>query len=250
MIKILLILMMSAGFVLSGQKLIKKNLICPQKTDPPPVIDGDIDEWLNLPGKIPVTGKDVRWGKSKWKDDDDLSGCFQLCWDANYLYILADVTDEKLLVTKSGVNLYQTDHIEVDIDTDYQPDAKGTYSAKQFLIAFSPGNMEDTGDPLVDIAPEYYIYNPVDIKIEHNIYVASKPTEYGYIIELRIPWKLLKVKPEIGMTIGIDLHLSDSDESENQESLTTLSSGKWDKRNRSKMQPAKLTNPAGRIDPK
>ena len=165
---IFLILMISSAIILSANAKTKQKIICPQKTDPPPVIDGDINEWLSLPGEIIITEEHVQWGKEKWKNEDDLSGSFHLCWDVNYLYILAEVIDDKLLVTQSGNDLYKTDHIEIDIDTDYHPDAKGSYTAKQFLIAVSPGNMEDSGDPLTDIGPEFYIYHPVNLKLKQN----------------------------------------------------------------------------------
>lgn len=243
---IILTFLMSAAIVLPADNKPTGKLICPQKNDPPPVIDANINEWLALPGEITVNASHVKWGKAKWENEDDLSGSFRICWDQNYLYVLAEVIDDKLLVTQSGAKLYQTDHIEIDIDTDYQPGVKGPYTNKQFVIAIAPGNMEDTGDPLTDIGPEFYIYNPVDLKLEQNIDIAAKATEDGYIIEARIPWKILGVKPAVGVVLGIDLHLSDSDDSEDQETLTTLHPGPWPRRDRSKVQPVVLTNAAGR----
>lgn len=244
---IILTFLTSAVVVLAADKPVGK-LICPQKNDPPPVIDANINEWLALPGEIAVNASHVKWGKAKWKGESDLSGNFRICWDHNYLYILAEVIDDKVLVTQSGAKLYQTDHIEIDIDTDYQPGVKGSYTNKQFAILIAPGNMETTGDPLTDIGPEFYIYNPANMKLEQSIDIAAKGTEDGYIIETRIPWKILGVKPEIGVVLGLDLRLSDSDDCENQETLTTLSPDAWTGRDRSKLQPVVLTDASGKTN--
>ncbi len=222
------------------------GIICPLKSDPPPLIDGNPKEWQSLPGAIEITGEQVRWGKAKWKNEEDLSGTVNFCWDSNYFYVLAQVTDDKILVTKSGKNLFQTDHIELDIDPCWTPGCKGPFTKQQFVIGISPGNMEKTGDPISDIEPEFYIYCPQDIKSAEGIDIASTRTDNGYLIEARISWELLGTKPVQGKTIGLDIHFSDSDNVEDQEKMTSLYPGDWTGRKREKMMPVMLTGIQGK----
>jgi hypothetical protein len=217
------------------------SVICPLKPDPPPLIDGNPREWQSLPGTIEISGEQVQWGKAKWKNKEDLSGFVNFCWDENYLYVLAQVTDDKVLVTKSGKYLVRADHIELDIDPVWKAGCKGGFTKQQFIIGMSPGNMEHTGDPMLDSDPEFYIYCPQNIQSAEGIDVASARTEKGYLIEACIPWKLLGTKPEQGDTIGLDIHLSDSDNVEDQEKMTSLYPGAWKGRKRENMIPVMLT---------
>ncbi|MBO4513770.1 MAG: hypothetical protein J5746_13505, partial [Victivallales bacterium] len=87
------------------------ELVCPLKPDPPPVVDGDNRDWERVPSSIAVTKKNVVWGNHNWKDEDDLSGTVSLCYDQNYLYLLVEVVDDKIVVDEG--KLFYTDHIEV-----------------------------------------------------------------------------------------------------------------------------------------
>jgi len=221
-------------------------IICPLKTDPPPSIDGNPKEWQALPGVVEITGEMIKKGKEKWKGDADLSGAVQFCWDSNYLYVLAQVTDDKILVTKTGVDMWRTDHVELDIDPFWTPESSGIFGKQQFVIGLSPGNLKKTGDPMQDIEPEFYIYYPQEISQGQEIDIAASRTEGGYIIEARIPWKMLGIKPEQGKTIGADFHLSDSDDAADQEKYTSLNPEPWAGRKRERMLPFMLTSPLGK----
>jgi Carbohydrate family 9 binding domain-like len=224
-------------------------VLCPLKPDPPPVVDGSITEWFTLPGGTEVTEKDIKYGKKKWKNEDDLSGNFKFCWDKNYLYFMAEVVDDKFRYENIGKHMFRNDYVMLDIDPHWEPGVKGTFTNKQFQIGFGAGNMENTGDPLFDVLPEVYVYHPKKLKGEVNIDVAAKKTEDGYVIETRIPWKFLGVKAVQGMTIGVDVHLSDSDDSNDQETMSYLYPHKDSRvrlRRRDKLVPVKLGNTSGK----
>jgi len=225
------------------------KVLCPLKPDPPVVVDGSISEWFTLPGGTEVSDKDIKHGKKKWKGEDDLSGNFKLCWDKNYLYFMAEVIDDKFRYENVGKSLFNNDYIMLDIDPHWKPGVKGKFTNKQFLIALGAGNMENSGDPLFDVLPEFYIYHPAKLKKKANIDVASQKTEDGYVIEARIPWTFLGVKAVQGMTIGLDLHLSDSDESNSQETMSYLyphPSGRILLKHRDKLVPIKLGDTSGK----
>jgi hypothetical protein len=221
------------------------KIICPQKPDPPPVVDGELNEWENLPGVIEITPDQICHGKDKFSEEGDLGGIFRICWDKNYLYLAADVVDDKIVVTRAGKDLWQTDHIEFDIDIAWQPGVKGNFGKNQFVFGFSPGNFSRTGDPLADIEPEFYIFMPASIGDNAEIDVASKETEIGYTLEIRIPWKFFGIKPAIGRLIAFDIHFSDTDDSNSQESMTSLFPGKWRRRKRERMIPVILGDTSG-----
>jgi hypothetical protein len=222
------------------------KVICPQKPDPPPVVDGELIEWENLPGAVEITPAHVRWGKTKISGESDLGGTLRLCWDKNYLYLAADVIDDKIRVTQSGRDIYKTDHIEFDIDLAWKPGVKGVFGEGQLAFGFSPGNFSNTGDPMVDLEPEFYIFYP-DLADNAEIDVASKKTEDGYTLEVRIPWSFLKVKPQIGTLIAVDIRLSDSDGTNDQESMTSLYPAAWKGRKREKMIPVFLGDTSGKV---
>lgn len=245
--KLLLSMLFSLPLLCFGGEEKKAGLICPLKPDPPPLIDGNPKEWQSLPGTIEINGEQVRWGKAKWKNEEDLSGIVNLCWDENYFYVLAQVTDDKVMVTKSGKFLFRTDHIELDIDPVRTPDCKGPFTNKQFIVGVSPGNMEKSGDAMQDSEPEFYIYCPDNLKLAPGIDVASSSTETGYLIEVRIPWKLLGIKPAKGKIIGLDVHFSDSDNTDDQEKMTSLYPANWQGRKRENMLPVTLTGTQGKF---
>lgn len=223
------------------------QIMCPLKPDPPPVVDGELTEWQNVPGAIEITPDQVRWGKPKWKDEDDLSGIFHMCWDQNYLYLAANVIDDKVMVVHSGNKLWMSDHIEFDIDVDWQPGIKGDFKNKQFVFGFSPGNFQNTGDPLNDIPAEFYVFRPAGIGDNAEIDVASKRTEDGYSLEVRIPWKFFGIVPKQGKTVGVDIHFSDSDDAHQQETMTSLYPAEWAGRKRERMIPVALGDTSGKI---
>ena len=45
----------------------KPVIICPQKPDPPPVIDGDPDDWELVPCAITLDKSHIVWGKAQHK---------------------------------------------------------------------------------------------------------------------------------------------------------------------------------------
>jgi len=70
------------------------------------------------------------WDEAEWNEidqrwlgepysEDDFSGRFKLSWDENYLYLMAEITDDKLVNIYEGTNQYWNDDIlEIFIDED------------------------------------------------------------------------------------------------------------------------------------
>lgn len=236
--------MVAAGLLLlSGISLAEVR--CPLKPDPPPQIDGNLAEWYPSPAPIEVGGDQITYCKAKWKGEADLSGTLWLYWDANYLYLAAEVIDDKVIQDQSGNKMWYGDHIEFFVDPQYQPGVKGHFTDKQFHIGFSPGNLANTGDPLFDLPPEVCIACPAGMSPE-GIRVAAVKTEKGYNLEGAIPWKALGVAAKQGMVLGMDFAISDTDNPGSQDKMSSLVTGPWECEQREHLVPVKLGDTQGK----
>ena len=220
---------------------------CPLKPDPPPNIDGDSREWDHLPVEIMVGAANVTWGKAKWDGEDDLSGLVKLCHDANYLYVLAEVVDEKVTIA-GGKDMFHCDHVEITFAPVFDPAGSGPMRPDWRIIGLCPGTMAPTGDIFSDIEPEAYLHHPINTD-SSTIDVGAGPTENGFVLEARIPWKLLGVPrpPKPGQAFGFDIHLSDSDSGTTQETMTSLNPTPWAGRKQENILKLILTGTYGKL---
>lgn len=222
----------------------------PLKPDPPPAIDGDLAEWANVPNAQQVDRKEqVVYGEGGWKGTDDLSATVRLAWRSEFLFLAADVRDDKLQQHERGGNMWMGDHLELYIDTtpDVEPERK-TIGKGQFQFGFSPGNFQNTGDPLTDLKAEGTVFRPVGAA-PTGILTASKRTEKGYTIEAAIPWALLGITPANGTPLAVEVGVSDTDGSESkQEKMMTLLTTPWESA-RNRWVPAALAPSDGKAAP-
>lgn len=206
----------------------RPEYICPLKSDPPPVPDGDDRDWSTIRTEYIIGPENISWGKAKYTDADDLSGSIKFCYDANYLYFLANVVDETIIV-EGGARMFNTDHVELDFVPNLPEDATGTNIEDLRIIGFIPGSVEETGDPLLDLEAEAFLACPVGIDWS-GIDAGASMTEDGYILEARVPWRVLGIKQsdvKPGLSFGMELHFSDSDAAAVQETLTTMNERVW-----------------------
>lgn len=203
----------------------------PLKPDPPIAVDGDLAEWSAVPGAIAVvSAAQVVWGSGAWTTPADLSGTVQLAWRQEYLLVAVDVTDDQLRQGQRGDGLWKGDHIEVYIDAqpDLDPDRRA-FGEGQFQLAASPGNFQNTGDPLADCVPEVVCYRPAKGNVEGAL-VGARQRAGGWTLELAIPWSFLGVEtPAAGRALRVEVGISDTDSPEpKQESLMTTSPERWE----------------------
>ncbi len=163
----------------------------PYKPDPPPAIDGRLDEWENVPNACVIqTREQVAHGRKAWKSAQDLSAKVWLAWRGEYLYLAADVTDDHHVQKGRGADMWRGDHVELYLDAapDLEPQ-RNTWGQGQIQLGFSPGNLQHTGDPLTDILPEAVVFTPEGSSAE-GVLVAAQKTEKGYALEAAVPWRL------------------------------------------------------------
>lgn len=128
-------------------------------------------------------------------------------WDEQNLYLVAKVTDNRIVQAWQGAELWQGDHLEIWVDTDFMGDASETkINADDFQIGISPGDFQN-------IKPEIYCWYPKakEGKIESGE-IASSLIADGYILEATIPFKFLDITPESEKLIGFCMLVSDTDD--------------------------------------
>jgi len=228
----------------------------PYKPDPPPAIDGQLDEWSTVPGTIEIHRRDQAvYGAAAWQSPRDLSAKAWLAWRGEHLYLAAAVNDDRHLQRGRGPAMWKGDHLELylDLAPDLDPH-RNTLGTGQVHLGFSPGNLEKTGDPLVDIRPEATIFTPEGVQAS-DIQMAAQKTSTGYVLEAAIPWTLLArlagttVRPTAGMPVNFEIGLSDCDGPEPaQETLMTVLTTPW-QHTRSRLVTSVLAGPDGKGEP-
>lgn len=205
-------------------------LSIPLKPDPPPALDGQLEEWANVPRTLVLDrAEQATWGGSAWKSASDLSAKVWIAWRQDMLYLAANVTDDKIRQTQRGSGIWKGDCTQLYLDVTPDDERARTHFGKgQFQIAFSPGNFLKTGDPLVDCPPEAYCFKPASIELKGAV-VAAQQTDHGYTLEAAIPWALLGIKlPAVGLPVNFEVAVFDTDGTEaRSEKLLSFSTKKW-----------------------
>jgi hypothetical protein len=205
-------------------------LAIPLKPDPPPAMDGQLNEWLNRPGMLVVDRREqATWGNSNWKSSADLSARVWLAWRSDMLYLAASVSDDHLRQTQRGEGIWRGDHVMLFLDTapEDEPE-RDSFGRGQLQIALSPGNFLHSGDPGLDCPPEVVCYHPSGTHLDTAV-IAATQTPQGYDLEAAISWSLLGVNaPVDGTALRFEVAVSDTDGAEpRQEKLMTSSTAAW-----------------------
>jgi hypothetical protein len=179
-----------------------------------PVIDGKEDDvWASIPGnRLENVSQSFGSGEkaNAPSSPEDLSATYRAMWDENNLYVLVDVTDDKLINDTSDtqpirvpsgserIAWWYDDCIEVFIDAD---NAKPTsYGPLDVHFHFDWDHTQPTAGVLDNHG-----------RME-NVEYKTVTTEKGYRTEMRFPWAALGTKPSAGKTIGLDIHVNDDDD--------------------------------------
>jgi hypothetical protein len=145
------------------------------------------------------------------RSPEDLSADFRALWDNKKLYLLVDVTDDKLVSDtdpdhpvklpsgSTTIPWWWDDSVEVYLDAD---NAKAPeYGKHDAMFRFNWGTN-----------PVMRAYNQnVETQVEGVEYAMVK-TEKGYRLAASFPWNAFALKPSAGATIGLDVHVNDDDD--------------------------------------
>jgi len=160
-----------------------------------PVIDGQVDDvWARA---VPYATANVNRGKVE--SAQDLSSTFRLMWDQTNLYVLVEVTDDKLF--NDSFDTHEDDAVEVYLDSQY-----------------NRGSMYDDYDVQLKFGWDDVANNLMDSRgPTEGIVYASNTTATGYIIEAAIPWAALGITPSVDARIGLEVMLCDDDDGNTRE---------------------------------
>jgi hypothetical protein len=144
------------------------------------------------------------------KREQILHSYFYIKWNEDNLYIAAEVYDEYLVVNfgpdaKGG--FYQTDSVEFYIDP-----SKAGSNAGLLKLAILPFDTE--GNPH---AARHEDANPGPVEeVAPDIEYATEKTDYGYNLEVKIPFKYLKINPRLGTELGFSYTIHNSNKKDAQ----------------------------------
>ncbi len=167
-------------------------------------IDGFLRDWSGAPLRLNLLHRE----SGSVKNDEDLSGELRFAWDEEALYFSAKVTDQDVVVRKTGKNIWQDDAIELYID----PEGDGLFwgDRKDFQLGF---RAHDDNEQV-----ESWSWFQGGEDPSENRYLAARGFVHqsGYIIEGAIRWSFLGIIPEPGRAVRISpaLHDIDTDRSE------------------------------------
>ncbi|MBM3122381.1 MAG: hypothetical protein FJZ97_09395 [Chloroflexi bacterium] len=168
-----------------------------------PAIDGELGEWTG--GSYPLPA--CVYGCSLRSGDADLSAQVYLGWDATNLYLAVQVRDDKVVVVRSGRNLYLSDDIEIQFDANLAADFTSTsLSSDDYQLGLSTGNFGT-------IAANAYRWYPRSAEGSLSaVVVKGKQLADGYTLEAKIPWTVFGVTPVAGAKYGFAVSVSDDDQ--------------------------------------
>ncbi len=188
--------------LLSSVKVFSTNYIA-YKTDKAPVIDG--------------IGNEICWSKAHWAyinqpidnqslpDSSDFYGRYKIVWTLSRLYILMEVTDDKLVDNrvKPSDFYWEDDCTEFFIDEDYTPEGHeckaNAFNAFAYHIAAVPrdkNNYEngsivsfdspDAVQHVIDLGNDCNTGNALNLDDHVNVKISKDGNKYTWELEFKI----------------------------------------------------------------
>lgn len=164
------------------------------------------DDWIL--DNYPISS--VVFGANRWSGTDDLSARVMFGWDDHYFYIAARVIDDQYVQNATEEEIFKGDSIEFLIDTKVSRDYyQRSLSPDDYQLGVSPGN------PNPGVDTEAYLWYPRDLEgSQSKVKIGATSTSNGYRIEVKIPWELFDITPDIGKHYGFAFSVSDNDRSD------------------------------------
>lgn len=172
----------------------------------PPTIDGNLNDW---PETMRVEAAFRVYENEAWDGSEDVTAVWQLAWDNTNLYLGVTVTDDALVQTQTGNQLFRGDSVSLQIDTDSADDGETLVSPDDFQLDFSPGDFSTL--PPATFRFRGTADNRMLDALGYAITVRAQQTADGYVIEAAVPWLDLETQPQPGQQLGAALNVTDND---------------------------------------
>lgn len=183
-----------------------------------PNIDGDIHYWTS-----PMYGVSLLiFGDKDWAGSYDLSGNFQVGWNADSLFVAVKVQDERYTqMIDNGYDIYLGDSLEIVFDANLCGDFNdSSMSSDDYQIGINPGYLSVNGDKYA------FRWFPRPSGRMNEVTVGTtRHADDSTIYEFGIPWSALGVSnASAGQAYGFAVSISDNDSTSANEQETMLSS--------------------------
>lgn len=135
---------------------------------------GKVDEVSYTPTPVKIDGElnDSAWASAQWQnidqhilgefpDKEDFSGRYKLLWDADYLYLVAQIKDDVLFDRYADplLSYWDDDCLEIFIDEDRSGgNHQFNYNAFAYHVALDNQSV-DIGVQLEDGSPQFLLFN-------------------------------------------------------------------------------------------
>ena len=165
-------------------------------------VDGNLDEWANIPAVDACQEENVIWRLQNWQGRDDLSFSVQYATDGESLFAAIDVEDDVLSINDDDP--WKSDAIEFYWDTrpiEKRDGKHGTGTGQMVSIVPKKGSKAK---------PMWFLGEQ---KMPETFDIAFKRTEKGYRCELQLLLKEMGIdkKPESGDFMFLEVMINDSD---------------------------------------
>lgn len=176
-----------------------------------PVIDGALSDWRTAPS-YPIPSENI-WSGALTGGDADCSGTVRVMYDANYVYVAVEVTDDAVVTNIAPDDVkghWRSNAVEICVDPSGQ---SGDNTLSVFKAGIFPGT---TAGRQARAARDADARQGVIEKTAPGMRVASRFTDTGYIIETSIPWRDMPGGrvPADGHTMGFNVVIYDGDDTQ------------------------------------
>ena len=156
--------------------------------DEPPAIDADPADWPEMPAIEIGSIEQILRGGAAWPGPDRASLGVRLAWDAENLYVLADVRDPEHVQTGAGPEAWRGDAVWLYLDTT----GAGSRVDVKLTLAQTP-----SGPQVWDWVGQGFL---------PRANLAWAETDGGYRYEVALPWESLHRRPgAVDGTLGLEI---------------------------------------------
>lgn len=179
-------------------------------TDDAPVIDGQGDEW---PGGDSV----FRFRIAHTQPSHANKLAVQLCWDAQALYLYAEIEDDRLVrLTPDSSHRYLNDAVELYIDPLDDSGNRMDINDYQYIVDYTGASAVLKGDKASiqdtsKTAPKELGIATVAYQCATGKLKADDGRIAGYTVEMAVPFAAMGAIPKEGMALKMDFCVDDAD---------------------------------------
>jgi hypothetical protein len=206
-----------------------EGFVC-EKAKSPIKIDGDIDDWKDIP-EVKLENRLTRDKSLKSLSDSDFSGWFKTAWDEKGFYLCVKITDDKFILKEhqKAAENWNNDTLQVYFDTLCDARRRETrgYDISEYDYTVYPADGGKKSEVFMRRSPDIQLTLGLeafpDNAVAGNVPSAFKQTDGGYIYEVFFPAvRLMPAKMEKGYNIGFGLFVNDRDDIESKEPKSAL----------------------------